>query len=232
MGNKTGRLRAAFTLIEILTVIAIIGILATILLPSIGSAISKAKRMKDANNLRQIVMGYLTYINGNSAGRELAQCKNLYDFANILAKHGCLATAEVYSSDSDPLVLASRLSAPKSIGRLNNGKWHPNGEFLKFPLSIVAVVNVSANAPASTTPIAYSRGLNAKTGTWDRNSTYSGEGGFIAFLDGHVQFFNNITEPENQLVHFYTGERTSNIVEAVNSGAKAVSHIGIEWEVK
>jgi prepilin-type N-terminal cleavage/methylation domain-containing protein len=94
-GSTSIRSRVAFTLIEVLAVIAIIGILAAILLPSIGGAVTKAKRMKDANNLRQIAMAYVTRIHSSFDGREFAQCKNLYDFANILAKHGYLTAPEV-----------------------------------------------------------------------------------------------------------------------------------------
>ena len=44
----------AFTLIEVLVVIAIIVILAAILIPSLNSALESAKATKDLSNLRQI----------------------------------------------------------------------------------------------------------------------------------------------------------------------------------
>ncbi|MDR1255342.1 MAG: type II secretion system GspH family protein [Puniceicoccales bacterium] len=224
--------RRAFTLIELLAVIAILGVLAAILLPSVGSAIERSQRMKDASNMRQIAMAYIGYIRDNYDRREIARCKNLHEFANVLAKFGYLKTPEVYFSDSDPVVSSSRLKKPKSIGKSNDGPWRSNGDFLKFPLSVVVIVNISSSAPASTTPIIYSRGFDVETGKWEKDGVYGEEGGFIAFLDGHVKFFHNITDDENQLLSFYTGDSTAKLPCALNRGAKALSHSGIEWELK
>jgi prepilin-type N-terminal cleavage/methylation domain-containing protein/prepilin-type processing-associated H-X9-DG protein len=60
MKNKYSR---AFTLIEVLVAIAIIIILAAILIPSLNSALERAKATKDMSNLRQIGMLMQTYLN-------------------------------------------------------------------------------------------------------------------------------------------------------------------------
>src|SRR6266404_2026478 len=56
----------AFTLMEVLIVMAIIIGLAAILIPSLNSALERAKATKDMSNLRQIGMATQLYMNDNS----------------------------------------------------------------------------------------------------------------------------------------------------------------------
>jgi prepilin-type N-terminal cleavage/methylation domain-containing protein len=57
------KLRKAFTLIEMLVVIAIIGILASLLLPALSRSKLQAKQTNCLNNLRQVTIGGLMYLN-------------------------------------------------------------------------------------------------------------------------------------------------------------------------
>lgn len=60
------RPQRGFTLIELLTVIAIISILAGMLLPSIGRAKETAKRIACLNNMRQLGLSLIMYIDENN----------------------------------------------------------------------------------------------------------------------------------------------------------------------
>jgi prepilin-type N-terminal cleavage/methylation domain-containing protein len=65
--NPKKDLARAFTLIELLVVIAIIAILAGILLPVLGKAKQRVQMVNCLNNLHQIGLGILMYVDDNGA---------------------------------------------------------------------------------------------------------------------------------------------------------------------
>lgn len=59
---RQARLRRAFTLLELLVVIAVLGVLLAILLPSLNAARQVAKRAACGSNLRAIAIGWSLYL--------------------------------------------------------------------------------------------------------------------------------------------------------------------------
>jgi prepilin-type N-terminal cleavage/methylation domain-containing protein len=231
LGVKKSR---AFTLVELLAVISVIAILAAILSPVVGNAVDSAKKLKASKNLQQIAMVYANFaLRGNF--NELSTCKNVAEWAGIFSKYEELNIASVFIFNDDYLVETTNKPVPKTIGTMKNGQWSINPEFKIFPKSVVIISGISSRAPVTTTPLAYTRGLDNESGKWrssygDNGGVYGETGGFIVFLDGHVEFYSNLTSDENMLTNYYTGEKTRKISEAVNHGARALSWQGIEWE--
>jgi hypothetical protein len=205
-------------------------------MPLVGNAINDAKKLRALKNLQQIVTAYDNF-SLKDCFRDLNSCKNATEWAGVLSKHGELNVASVFIFNDDYLVESNHRTMPKTIGIRKKDQWSINPDFENFPLSVVVISGVASRSPASTTPIAYTRGLDHERGKWrpasgDNGGVYGESGGIIVFLDGHAEFYPNLTDEANMLVNYYTGEKTSKISEAVNSGARALSWTGIEWEAK
>jgi prepilin-type N-terminal cleavage/methylation domain-containing protein len=138
-GNKIG----AFTLIEILVVIAVIGILASLLLPSLARGKAKASRVKCVNNLRQVYSAMLSFSHAHDQrlpwtltlrqgealwkslyGKEHTGAHHLWDVRFVFLPAPIrkeLQTAKVLASPCDPSV------QPRNEREQGAGKWQGFG---------------------------------------------------------------------------------------------------------
>ena len=71
------KMKKKFTLIELLVVISIIGILTSMLLPSLGKARAKARAGVCVSNLKNVAVGVILYVDGNND--YFPKQKNTYD---------------------------------------------------------------------------------------------------------------------------------------------------------
>lgn len=208
-----------FTLFEILAVVAIFAMLAAIIVPVVGKAMESGRKSVVANNLRQIALAYYNWI--NTGGQRGGSEGTLHDFVGIFAEEADLNNPEIWIIKEDPLVEGFSGKMPSHIGYLSKelGKWELNEAFRDFPLSIVLVKGISANAHLSSTPVVWTRGLRVD-GKWSglgevKPGVYGDKGGFIGFLDGHVRWYRDLSENGGMLTHYITRRPTSNIFEAI-----------------
>ena len=216
--EKLKRIRA-FTLIEFMSVLIIIGIFSGFLFPIGQQVVYKTRLSKDAHNLRQIALSYLNLVQGaENVHRDFSNIISVNDWAVRLAAQGGLNASECYLS-----IFSDKSADHKNIV---DNQHRVLGNFKELPLDWVCISPIPLNAPLATTPILYSRGLNVASGVWEEDSVYGTKGGFIAFLDGHTEFFSDLNR---KLVNFRTRQPTSHIQEAVPPQAHAYGTTGRIW---
>jgi len=189
---------AAFTLIELLTVIAIIGILAAIVIPTVGTVREKAQRAVDGNSVREILKAAQIYAGDNQdrlpdpqniPNATLNAPQPAWKWPGILAKNNILTDSTFYFAKNDPAFsgvypqfIIQPTAARNTLHTTFTTGRSPSWEF-------VGGVKMS---DAATTPVIYTRGLTAQ-GLWNTTSgVYKDTGGFIAFLGGNVAFYSNV----------------------------------------
>src|SRR2546430_10166880 len=108
---------SAFTLMEVLVVIAIILGLAAILIPSLNSALESAKATKDLSNLRQIGALMQAYLNDKDGILPVINAApGIGTNASPVIYPKYVATKKVFQSPFDKRAAAETDSAPVSYG--------------------------------------------------------------------------------------------------------------------
>ena len=225
--NKSKRpSNSGFTLVELLTVIAVIGILAAILIPTIGAVQKTAQQAGSQSNLRQIATAYQTYSN---SGRRAKNIPN-----TVTTMQNWVGTLAVGVGLNDPALylinysddVASLVTIPVTIINASNAVV---GSDTTFPISYSAATGVSLSSPASTTPLIWTKLLDETAGTWDpAGSPWAANEGHIAFLDSHVDFYKEAAGVAAvELVGHPSGATpnvaTPSITAALNASAEIVA---------
>lgn len=237
-----GRKQDGFSVWELLAMVAIIGALVWMLVPCARRVMENAHQQKGHKCLREIAQAYNKYINDDLDGRrtihpgDIAQSNAEEDYAQdgvqwaiILARRGYLNDPEKYcfSGDNQTSVVEQKtiVKEGEATATSTDAWTRIDGQELEF--SVYVVAGVPANAPFATTPIAFSRGIPVD-GKWPEDEgVYGSKGGWIAFLDGHVDWFEDLgTEEQGQLVK-WDGGQTNDIRETIPSSCVILSASGI-----
>ena len=94
-------------------------------------------------------------------------------------------------------------------------------------ISYAMGANISPNANASTTPLIWTKGVDETNGEWSDTSPWLGDGGHIAFVDGHVEYFEDLLGEDGEsgsLIDPSTGNPTKSIKDALGTAGEVLEN--------
>jgi prepilin-type processing-associated H-X9-DG protein len=184
--------------------------------------------MATAQKLRQIGLAVATY--QSVTGRSLGGV-DLGDWIGRLAAETGVREGKLFIFEEDPLLAqAGERIPPVLVQQGAGGQWEEVVGFEDWPIGVAVASGLNPMAHPSTTPVAWTRGLTSQ-GQWQgfaapRPGIYGEEGGYIVFLDGHVEFYRDLALDGGQLVDFSDGSRTSDIRDAIGPGVSVYDFLG------
>lgn len=205
----------AFTLVELLAVITILGILMTVMATQVPAALRAARMSAASQNLRSIVLAYTSVFKKpitEGGDAERGQANDIAGVAEVLARYADLKDANVWYIGSEDhtgeipsFVLSQGSNQVRSVK----------------PQAWDAVINPSRKYfNDSTYPLMWTRGLSLE-GKWDPSTSPWGEkGGHVAFGDGHVDERENLKL--KPLTKMDDGTDTSSYQDAIGPNARVV----------
>src|SRR5262245_30771210 len=165
--KRVKRRPGAFTLIELLCVLAIVGVLAALLLPALSKAAAQGKRVQCVNHLRQIGIGFQNFAQDHSgrfpmsvpvsAGGSLEFARNAYGIEG-----------EFYFAFRHFQILSSELVTPKVVICPSDSRQPADNFAILGNQSVSYFVGISA-VPAS--PDSILAGDRNLTNDWSKPAT-------------------------------------------------------------
>ncbi|MCC5835420.1 MAG: prepilin-type N-terminal cleavage/methylation domain-containing protein [Opitutales bacterium] len=213
--------RGGFSLIELLVVIALIGLLAGLLIPAVGSVRQQAQMTSAGHNMRQVLIAWSA--EQRYASGDLDEAESVHAWALVLARRQGLNDARLYRVTGDPRQRSSGNSLLRVGQPQEDGSWQLSDDFVREPTSVVIASGVVPGIHPPSTPVMWTRGLRPE-GRWaslseDEPAVFGDRGGFIGFLDGRVEFFEDLTLNGGLLTEFGTGLPTADIRRALPPAA-------------